>query len=339
MSGAAPLRELGVPPTLPTAEQVLPQARGENFPVALRWLPRRFREPLLAIYGFARLVDDCGDEIAGDRAAALDEIDREIDRIYTPTATPRPRPREPHHPLLRRLAAAVRGCGLPEAPLRRLVEANRRDQGAVRYRNYEELRAYCALSADPVGHLVLCVFGAAIPANLRSSDAICTALQIVEHCQDVAEDYRRGRIYLPEEDLLRFGCQPAELAAPRAGPALRRVIRFEIERVRGLLRSGEPLVAALRGWARLAVAGYVAGGYAAAAAVERQGWDVLRGPTRPRRRDQLRLGLRVGLFPRRPERERGRDRERGPGRGSDPERGHGPERDPEPGRGRRRGPQ
>ena len=297
MSGAAPIPELAAPPTLPTAEQVLPQAGGENFPVALRWLPRRFREPLLAIYGFARLVDDCGDEIAGDRRAALDEIDREIDRIYSH--------REPHHPLLRRLAAAVRGSALPAAPLRRLVEANRRDQGVVRYRSYDELRAYCALSADPVGHLVLCVFGAASPANLRSSDAICTALQIVEHCQDVAEDYRRGRVYLPEQDLLRFGCRPAELAAARAGPALRHVIRFEIERVRELLRTGEPLVAALSGWARLAVAGYVAGGYAAAAAVERQGWDVLRGSTRPRRRDQLGLALRVGLFPRRPQNGRG----------------------------------
>ena len=292
MSDAAPLPELALPPSppaLPTAEQVLPQAADENFPVALRWLPYRFREPLVAIYGFARLVDDCGDEIAGDRGAALDEMDREIDRIYANG--------EPHHPLLRRLAGAVRSAALPAAPLRRLVEANRRDQGVVRYRSYAELRAYCALSANPVGHLVLCVFGAASAENLRHSDSICTALQIVEHCQDVGEDYRRGRVYLPEEDLTRFGCELAELAAPRVGAALHAVMGFEIERVRELLRAGEPLVAALSGWARIAVAAYVAGGYAAADAVERRGRDALCGPARPRRRDLLRHALRVGVCP------------------------------------------
>jgi squalene synthase HpnC len=264
---------------LPDARAVMARSGGENFPVALRLLPRDLRDHLWALYGFARLTDDVGDEAPGDRRALLDEIDRELDRIFA-AETPR-------HPLLRRLAPTVRACDLPEEPFRRLVEANRRDQTIRRYARFDDLLGYCALSADPVGRLVLHVFDAATPERLPLSDALCTALQLVEHWQDVSEDLAMGRVYLPGEDLRRFGCDETDLRADTASPALRRLLAFECERARALLVRGEPLVATLSGRPRLAIAGFAAGGYAALDAIEVQDCDVLARPPRTRRRDWL----------------------------------------------------
>ena len=196
--------------------------------------------------------------------------------------------REPLHPVLQSLAPTVRALRLPEPPFRRLIEANRRDQRVSRYATWAELRGYCALSANPVGHLVLHVFGVATFERFPASDAVCTALQLVEHCQDVAEDLARGRLYLPAEDLARFDCQERDLCAPAAGPGVRGLLRFEVGRARALLDRGAPLVRTLRGRARVAIAGFVAGGHAAADAIERRGFDVLGGAPRPRRRDLLR---------------------------------------------------
>ena len=256
------------------------RARRENFPVALALLSRAQRTHLMALYGFARLADDLGDEAEGDRLALLDELDADLGRVFAG--------REPLHPVLQSLAPTVRALRLPEPPFRRLIEANRRDQRVSRYATWAELRGYCALSANPVGHLVLHVFGAATPERFPASDAVCTALQLVEHCQDVAEDLARGRLYLPAEDLARFGCQERDLCAPAAGPGVRGLLRFEVERARALLDRGAPLVRTLRGRARVAIAGFVAGGRAAADAIERRGFDVLGGAPRPRRRDLLR---------------------------------------------------
>jgi squalene synthase HpnC len=164
------------------------RAAGENFPVASLLLPRRARAHLLAIYGFARLTDELGDAAPGDRPAALDELEADLDRAFEGRA---------EHPLLVRLQRTVRECDLPRDPFARLIEANRVDQRVSRYETWEQLRAYCALSADPVGELVLRVLGAATPARIALSDSICTALQLTEHCQDVAEDQAAGRVYLP----------------------------------------------------------------------------------------------------------------------------------------------
>lgn len=276
-------------PALPGAGAVLEQAGAENFPVALRLLPAARRRDLLAIYGYARLVDDIGDEISGDRLAALDALEADVDRLYSGAS--------PQHPLIRALADTVRRHGIPREPLARLVEANRQDQRVDGYASYEALREYCALSANPVGHLVLYVFGAATPAHMAWSDSICTGLQIIEHCQDVGEDYRAGRVYLPGEDLARFGCEPAALGAPRANEALCRTVALQVERTRDLLRTGEPLIGALHGFARVAVAGFAAGGYAATDAVEDQGFDVLRELARPRRARTLRHALRLWWSP------------------------------------------
>jgi squalene synthase HpnC len=271
--------------TLPDARATLARSSGENFPVALWLLSRDLRNHLWALYGFARLTDDVGDEARGDRTALLDEIDRELDRIFSGEP--------PLHPLLRELAHTVRAAALPEDPFRRLVEANRRDQTILRYARFEDLLGYCALSADPIGRLVLHVFAAATPERLRLSDSLCTALQLVEHWQDVAEDLAMGRVYLPIEDQRRFGCDEADLRADRASPALRRLMAFECERARALLVRGEPLVATLSGRIRLAVAGFAAGGHAALDAIEAQGGDVLVRPPRTRRRDWLRRWLQI----------------------------------------------
>jgi squalene synthase HpnC len=256
------------PLAVPGAGAVMARAGGENFPVASRLLPRRERGHLLAIYGFARLTDELGDSIAGDRLAALDWLEGELDRAFAGRAT---------HPLLVRLQPTLAECGLSRQPFVRLIEANRRDQRVSRYETWEQLRGYCALSADPVGELVLEVFGLATPERVALSDSICTALQLTEHLQDVAEDYASGRVYLPLEDLRRFDCGVAELAGTNAGPHLRRVIAFETARAHELLDAGLPLVAQLHGRPRLAVAAFVGGGRAALRAIEDAGFDVLGG--------------------------------------------------------------
>lgn len=247
----------------------------ENFPVASRLLPARWRGHLLALYGFARLVDDVGDEAPGDRLALLDAIDTDIDRLVGS--------REPHLAVLRALAPTVRECRLPLDPFHRLVEANRRDQTVHRYERYADLLDYCTLSANPVGHLVLGVFGAADPERIALSDAVCTALQLVEHWQDVGEDVERGRVYLPAEDMRRFGVTVADLTAEDAGPELRRLLAFEVSRAQALLTRGAPLVDLLTGPARLAVAGFVAGGQAALDALGAAEFAVLPRPPKPRR--------------------------------------------------------
>ena len=266
----------------PTLGVVMARADTENFPVASRVLPRRVRSHLLAIYGFARLVDEVGDSAPGDRLSALDWIEEDLDRAYEGHA---------ELPLLASLEQTLRECSLPREPFARLIEANRVDQRVTRYETWEQLRGYCALSADPVGELVLGVLDTATPARLALSSSICTALQLAEHCQDVGEDFAAGRVYLPTEDLARFGATTAELAGKHAGEPLREVLAFEVARARGLLVDGAPLIGEVHGRTRLAVAAFVAGGRAALDAIERAGYDVLQGPPRATRaRRVLALG-------------------------------------------------
>jgi squalene synthase HpnC len=263
------------------------KAGAENFPVALRLLPARYRGYLAAVYGFARSADDMGDEAPpGERLALLDELEADIARLYRtpPGAAPAgPADGGPRLAVVRALAPAVAACAIPAQPFLDLIQANRQDQTVSRYQSFGDLLAYCRLSANPVGRLVLHVFGAATPQREALSDKVCTALQLAEHWQDVAEDLRAGRIYLPAEDMERFGCSERDLAAPAAGPAVRALIAFEERRARALLDEGAPIVGTLRGAARAAVAGYVAGGRAALAAIAASGHDVLRATPRPGR--------------------------------------------------------
>lgn len=262
------------PGELPSAQAVLARAHFENFPVASRILPRGLRQHLLALYGFFRLVDYAGDEAPGDRESLLELLEHDLTRVYRGT---------PRVPLLRALAPTVRQCGIPRELLVRLIDANRRDQRVRRYDTYAELLDYCALSANPVGESVLYVFGCARAELIALSNQVCTALQLLEHWQDIGEDFQHDRVYLPLEDLRRFDCQEMDLAAGSAPPRLRRLVQFEIGRARRMLDDGAPLVGRLSGLARLTVAGYVAGGRATAAAFAGAGYDPLRTDVRPAR--------------------------------------------------------
>jgi squalene synthase HpnC len=264
--------------TLPAAAAVMARAEGENFPVASRLLPRSVRAHLLAIYGFARLVDELGDETQGDRLAFLSWLEGELDAAYTATA---------RHPLMRALSLTLAQCELPREPFLRLIEANRMDQSVTRYETWQQLERYCSLSANPVGELVLAVFGLASAERIALSDQVCTALQLVEHCQDVAEDLRRGRIYMPAEDMRRVGCSGQDLAAPHAGEHVKALVAFEVARTRRLLAGGAPLIGMLSGRQKLAVAAFLGGGFAAAQAIEDAGFDVLGGPPKASRQARL----------------------------------------------------
>jgi squalene synthase HpnC len=258
----------------PDPATVMAQARDENFPVASLLLPRRVRSHLLAVYGFARLVDDVGDEAQGDRLALLDGIERDLERVWGG---------RPQNPLIARLQPTVAACKLDIEPFRRLIEANRRDQVVHRYRTFEDLAGYCALSANPVGELVLKIFGLATDQRVGLSDKVCTALQLIEHWQDVAEDFAAGRIYLPAEDMKRFGVAEADLGQQTANSELRALMAFEVRRARELLDEGAPLARTLPRRYGLAVVGFVGGGGAALRAIERANYDVLGKPTRANR--------------------------------------------------------
>jgi squalene synthase HpnC len=251
---------------VPDADAVMARAGGENFPVAPRWLPVPHRAHLLAIYGFARLTDELGDSAPGDRLAALDWLELELEAAYSGT---------PEHELMRELAKTIAACDLPPEPFLRLIEANRSDQVVRSYERWRDLMDYCALSANPVGELVLRVFGLASAERIRQSDAVCSALQVVEHCQDIREDLTRGRVYLPLEDLARHRCNLVDIEAPSVSPGLRAVLELECTRASALLDEGRPLIASLRGWPRVAVAGYVGGGRAALSALARANFEVL----------------------------------------------------------------
>ncbi|MGW2936807.1 squalene synthase HpnC [Streptomyces sp. NPDC001156] len=278
----------------------LDKAADENFPVAPFFLPRAWRADLMAVYGFARLVDDIGDgdlapggadahllgvspEQVEDRLTLLDAFEADLHRVFDST---------PRHPLLRRLQPTVRRAGLTPEPFLGLIAANRQDQLVSRYETYDDLLAYCELSANPVGRLVLAVTGTSTPERIRRSDAICTALQIVEHLQDVAEDLGRDRIYLPAEDMKRFYVQETDLATKTAGASVRALVAYEAERARDLLNEGAPLVGSVHGRLRLLLAGFVAGGRAAVHAIAAAEYDVLPGPPKP---GKLRLLREVGV--------------------------------------------
>ena len=276
---------------LPPDYLVLGRANSENFPVASRLLPSALRSDLMALYGWARLVDQLGDDYPGDRLAALDEVESQLRDALAGTG---PAGKE-IHPLVARMAETAQRLALPTQPLFDLVQANRQDQTVSRYETFEDLVGYCRLSANPVGQTVLAIFGYATPDRLAWSDSICTGLQLVEHWQDVAEDAIVGRVYLPMRDMRRFGVTVEELVPPptsyverrrpgaQGGASLpsRAMMAFEVARARRWLDDGAPLVASLNGRLRIAVAGFIAGGHAALDALAGLDFDVYADPSRP----------------------------------------------------------
>jgi squalene synthase HpnC len=249
------------------------QISAENFPVALRLLPRRPRAALTAVYAFARFVDDVGDEAPGNRLALLDDVAADVRTAWAGGA-----------PALAPVAGLqlwIEAAGLRPDPFLDLVEANRVDQRRSEYATFAELIDYCHLSAAPVGRIVLRIAGADTAENVADSDAVCNGLQVLEHCQDVGEDAGRGRVYLPQDDLAAAGVTVDDLRATSTSSALRRVVAREVQRADELLAAGPALVHRLSGWARLAVAGYVAGGEATADALRSADFDVLSRTVKP----------------------------------------------------------
>jgi len=247
------------------------RARTENFPVASLLFPRRLRAHLRAVYGFARLVDILGDEIEGDRLEALDELEHEVDACYSG---------EPTWSVMRVLQPTIREFDLPREPFLRLIEANRMDQRISSYETWDDVKEYCRHSADPVGRLVLGLLRLADDEELvAASDDVCTGLQLVNFLQDVPRDLELGRVYMPQEDVGRFGVR----ALDRPSSELRELLEFEAARARALLAAGRTLQVRIGGRVGRAVGLFARGGLAAVAALERADWDVFTQRPRPSR--------------------------------------------------------
>jgi squalene synthase HpnC len=259
--------------------------RAENFPVALRLLPARYRDLLQAVYDVVRTIDQLGDALAGDRTRALNDFADDLARSWAGES--------PQDPAIARLVTAGGTRRLPLAPFTDLVRANLQDQVVHSYATLDEVLGYCALSAAPIGRLVLAVFEVDDERAPELSDRVCAALQLLEHWQDVGEDRRAGRVYLPQDDLAAWGVPESDLDARAASGRLRRLVIVETERAERLLDASDELLPRLSGWARLAVAGYAAGGYAAADAIRRTGGDVLSRQARPRKADTARHAARL----------------------------------------------
>jgi squalene synthase HpnC len=243
----------------------------ENFPVASFLVPARLRPAVLAIYRFARAADDIADEGNAAPATRLRELarfDAGLDAIA--------RGETPPDDVFAPLAAAIRAFALPMEPLRDLLSAFRQDVTTLRYPTFDVLADYCRRSANPVGRLVLHLYAAATPTNLRQGDAICTALQLANFWQDVAVDWRKGRLYVPLDDLARFGVREDDIANGEGGPRWSALMRFETARARELLESGRPLVRALPSRFALELAGVLAGGHRILDRIDRVDGDVFR---------------------------------------------------------------
>jgi squalene synthase HpnC len=250
---------------------VAKRARTENFPVASLLFPRPLRPHLRAIYAFARLVDILGDEVEGDRLAALDELEREAEACYSG---------EPTWPVMRVLQPTIREFSLPREPFLRLIEANRMDQRISEYESWDDLREYCRHSADPVGRLVLGLLRLDRDVGLvAASDDVCTGLQLVNFLQDVPRDLALGRVYLPAEDRRAFGVTRLD----RPSGELTRTLEFEAQRARELLAAGRTLQSRIGGRVGRAVGVFARGGLAALEALERADWDIFNGRPRPSR--------------------------------------------------------
>jgi squalene synthase HpnC len=251
--------------------EIARRAQQENFLVASLLFPRALRPHVRILYCYARLVDTLGDELEGDRLAALDELEREVEACYSGTPT---------WPVVVELQPTIHRFDLPREPFLRLIEANRIDQRVHEYETWDELKHYCIHSADPCGRLVLGVLRRADDRELvAASDDVCTGLQLVNFLQDVPRDLELGRVYLPAEDRRRFGDPPLD----RPSDELRALLRFEAERAAGLLAAGETLRARLGGRLGLAVGMFARGGLAALEALEHAGWDVFTQRPKPSR--------------------------------------------------------
>ena len=250
----------------------------ENFPVASILMPKRLRKPVAAIYHFARAADDIADEgdlSDGERLWQLDEFRAELARIAANET--------PLTPLFHNLAAEIRQHALPMQPFYDLLDAFSQDVVKKCYANFDELLDYCHRSANPVGTLLLHLYGEATPVNIAYSDAICTSLQLINFWQDVAKDYAIGRIYLPLDDLAQYGVSEVQIAQGISDNNWRVLMKFEVERARTMMLQGAPLGTILTGRIGLEMRMIIAGGLRILDELEAADYDMFR------RRPVLRL--------------------------------------------------
>lgn len=264
----------------------------ENFPVASILLPARLREPIEAIYAFARSADDIADEGPADASSRLRDLDvyrAELAAIEhgVPPATPA------LAPLFERLGRNIRAFNLPVEPFYDLLDAFSQDVVKTRYADFPELLDYCRRSANPVGHLLLHLYGAVTPYNLARSDEVCSALQLINFWQDVAIDWKKPRVYLPQEDLARFGVGEDHIAAQRTDPRWQALMAFQIERARAMMLAGAPLAHQLPGRIGWELRLIVAGGLRTLERIEAVEYDVFRARPQLRAPDWLRIGWRA----------------------------------------------
>jgi squalene synthase HpnC len=248
--------------------RTLAESHYENFHVATWFLPKALRPHFYSIYAYCRISDDLGDEVP-DKSAALALLDlwgRELDACYQGRA---------RHPVFVALAETIRACAIPKEPFADLLVAFRQDQTISRYESMADVLGYCRYSANPVGRLVLYACGEVNDENFRYSDATCSALQLANFWQDVRVDYRKGRVYLPQEDMRRFGVGDETIARGAATPEFRALMRHEVEYARTLFAQGLPLIGRVNRDLALDLDLFSRGGLEILRAIERSNYDVL----------------------------------------------------------------
>ena len=261
-------------------------AHQENFTVISWVLPRGLRPHFASLYSFCRWTDDLGDEADGDRLALLDDFERDLLRCYEGIRTSQ---------LFQALGHTIDRFHIPPEPFQKLIEANRMDQRITSFATYADLLEYCRHSATPVGRMVLYVLGYRDEERQRLSDATCTGLQLANFWEDVKIDRGKGRCYIPEEDLERFGVAPDVLAGDTATPAFRRLLHFEVERARALFAQGKGLERIVDRRSRADVRLFRLGGEAILDVISARHYDVLSSrPTIPKQK-KARMALSAGL--------------------------------------------
>ena len=241
----------------------------ENFSVATWFLPKRLRSHFYSVYAYCRISDDLGDEVGDPQQALalLDEWEHELEACYVG---------EPRHPVFIALRETIRACEIPQHEFAGLLKAFRQDQTVHRYETFDDVLGYCRYSANPVGHLVLYVCGYRDAERQQLADYTCTALQLANFWQDVSVDWQKGRIYLPLEDMRRFGVSEREIAERRPTPEFLKLMKFEVERAREWFERGLPLVGRVDRELATDIELFSRGGQEILNAIERQGYDVLR---------------------------------------------------------------
>jgi squalene synthase HpnC len=278
-----------VAPTLDAARaycRQLAESHYENFHVATWFLPKVLRPHFHSIYAYCRISDDLGDEV-GDRSAALALLDlwgRELDACYEGRA---------RHPVFVALAETIRACSIPKEPFADLLTAFRQDQTVTRYATLHEVLGYCRYSANPVGRLVLYACGEESEENFKFSDATCSALQLANFWQDVRVDYAKGRIYLPQDDMRRFGVSDETIAQGVATPEFRALLRYEVDFARSLFEQGLALIGCVNRDLALDLDLFSRGGLEILRAIERRNYDVLSARPAISKRTKLALALRA----------------------------------------------